>query len=200
VSVIASLPKAAAELGLTERLRGVPETAKIRGVFFRLLEDELGRRGLRGWPRWVEILGEQPRSYRLYPVPHLLVAFAEGAAMVSTDTLAGLRELGGGLSLPFSESWYGRAWRQFLKPDPLGALQWLERCRDHVCAYGQWRVESRGPGHAVIHMIDEYFWIDPFHQAGCEGMLRACGVVGTVTPELDSPFCGRLDIRWTPAR
>jgi hypothetical protein len=200
VSLIADFPLAAAELGLEARLRAVPATAQIRGIMFRLLEDDLARRGLKGWPRWLEILGEQPRSYRLYPVRHLLVAYAEAAALVSKDPREGLRELCRGISLPFSESWYGRAWRQFLKPDPLAALQWIERFRDHMCAYGGWRLESHGAGWATLHMVDEYFWIDPFQSGGCEGMLRVCGVAGEVAVELDSPFSGRLQIRWNPVR
>jgi uncharacterized protein (TIGR02265 family) len=200
VSLIVDFPQAAAELGLEARLRAVPATAQIRGIMFRLLEDDLARRGFKGWPRWVEILGEQPRSYRLYPVRHLLVAYAEAAALISTDPREGLRELCSAISQPFSESWYGRAWRQFLKPDPFGALQWLERFRDHMCAYGQWRVESLGAGRATLHMMDEYFWIEPFHRGGCEGMLRVCGVEGEVAVELDSLFCGRLQVRWNPVR
>jgi uncharacterized protein (TIGR02265 family) len=196
VSIIADFHQASIELDLENRLKQVPSTANIRGIFFRLLEDDLSRRGLKGWPNWKDILGEQPRSYRLYPVRALLTAYAQGAALISSDPRDGIREIFRGISRPFSESWYGRAWRVFLKPDPLGALYWLERCRDHVCNYGSMRVESRGPGQATLHWFDEYFWIDTAHRGGCEGMLTTCGVVGEVTAELDSLFNGRLNVRW----
>ena len=80
--------------------------------------------------------------------------------------------------------------------DPLAALRWIERSRDHVCDYGRWRVEAEGAGRATIHMTDEYVWIDSAHRGGCEGLLEACGVTGEVTAELDDRFHGRLRVRW----
>jgi uncharacterized protein (TIGR02265 family) len=198
VSVIADFPRASAALDLEARLRETPASAQVRGIFFRILEDDLNRRGLGGWSRWNAILGEQPRSYRLYPVRSLLVAYAEAATMLSSDPQEGLRDLFRGICLPFSQSWYGRAWQRFLKPDPLNAMRWLDRCREHVSNYGVWRIESRGPGHATVHMVDEYFWIESAHRGGCEGMLEVCGVEGEVTATLDGMFRGRLDVRWRP--
>jgi hypothetical protein len=45
-------------------------------------------------------------------------------------------------------------------------------------------------------MTEEYFWIEYAQRGGCEGMLKACGVEGEVSVELDSPYRGRLDVRW----
>jgi uncharacterized protein (TIGR02265 family) len=196
MSVIADFPAASTELDLQRRLREVPASAMVRGIFFRILEDDLARRGMGGLLRWRGVLGEQPQSYRLYPVSKLLVAYAEAAAMVAPDPRDGLRDIFRGICLPFSQSWYGRAWSQFLRPDPFKALHWLDRCREHVSNYGTWRLESRGPGYAVVHMNDEYFWIDSAHRGGCEGMLDVCGVDGEVTAETDSMFRGRLHVRW----
>jgi hypothetical protein len=54
----------------------------------------------------------------------------------------------------------------------------------------------RGPGNAVLHMFDEYTWIEGAHRGGCEGLLIACGVEGSVEADLDSRFNGRLHVRW----
>jgi uncharacterized protein (TIGR02265 family) len=199
VSLIADLPRASDDLDLERRLREIPRSAKIRGVFFRLLEDDLRRRGVKGWPQWGRVLGEQPVSHRLYPVHDLLVAYAEAAALISNDPREGIRDIFQGICQPFSESWYGRAWKRYLKPDPFNALRWLERCREHVCNYGSCRLESRGPGRATLHMMDEYFWIDSAHRGGCEGLLKVCGVDGEVTAELESLFHGRLNVSWKVA-
>src|SRR5262249_1434588 len=142
------------------------------------------------------IFGERPRSYRLYPARNLLVAYAMAGALVHDDASQGIRAIFSDIADPFSRSWYGRAFADFLGFDPASALQWLERSHDHVTNFGRWRLERRGPGHAVLHMFDEYFWIETAHRGGCEGMLRACGVVGEVNVELDGPFRGRLDVRW----
>src|SRR5258706_5841160 len=145
VSLIVDLDTAGKALDLESRLRETPASASIRGVFFRILEDDLARRGLKGWPKWKEVLGEQPRSYRLYPVRDLLTGYAQGAALISSDPREGIREIFRGISRPFAESWYGRAFQKALKPDPLTALYWLERCHDHICNYGRWHVEPRRP-------------------------------------------------------
>ncbi len=197
MSLIVDIDSAAKALDLENRVRQTPASASIRGIFFRILEDDLARRGFKGWPRWKEILGEQPRSYRLYPVRDLLVAYAQGAALVSpVNPQEGVREIFRGITGPFSESWFGRAFRAVLNPNPLDGLYWLERCRTHVCNYGRWHVEPVGPGQATLHMFDEYFWIDTAHRGGCEGMMKICGASGEVTAELDSPFQGRLNVRW----
>jgi uncharacterized protein (TIGR02265 family) len=117
-------------------------------------------------------------------------------AVIAADPLEGVRELFAGTARYFSSTWYGRAFARFLKPNPAGALDWIERSREHVANYGRWRVEHRGPGHAVVHMFDEYFWIEAAQRGGCEGMLAACGAEGTVDAQLESPYCGRLDVRW----
>ena len=66
----------------------------------------------------------------------------------------------------------------------------------HLCNYGFWRVEHRGRHHVVLHMFNEYTWIDPWHRGGCEGLLGSCAVDGDVEVELDGPFEGRLHVRW----
>jgi hypothetical protein len=45
-------------------------------------------------------------------------------------------------------------------------------------------------------MRDEYIWIESAHRGAAEGVLRMCGVEGTVEPELTTPYTGRLHIRW----
>jgi uncharacterized protein (TIGR02265 family) len=187
------------DLDLEARLRQVPESARVRGVFFRLLEQDLARRGLKesaswGWDR---VLGEQPRSYRLYPVRPLLVAYATAGGLVAPVQSAGLRDIFRRNCVPYSESWFGHGLKRFLQPDFLRALRWIEKCRDHFCDYGRWRVESERDGMATIHMVDEYLWIESAHRGGCEGLLEACGRTGEVTVELDGPFAGRLNIRWS---
>jgi hypothetical protein len=186
------------DLDLQIRLREVPATACARGIFFRVLEDDMARRGLRdrrAWD-WETTLGEHPRSYGLYPVRRLLVAYADAARLVGSDPGEAVRGIFRGGCTAFSESWFGRGLKRVLAPDPLAALRWIERSRDHVCDYGRWRVEAEGAGRATIHMTDEHVWIDSAHRGGCEGLLAACGVTGEVTAELDDRFHGRLRVRW----
>jgi|CZKU01.1.fsa_nt_gi hypothetical protein len=187
------------DLKLDERLREVPESARVRGIFFRLLEQDLAKRGLkeRSTWEWEGVLGEQPRSYRLYSLRPLLLAYASAGELVGPERSEGLRNVFRGVCVPYSESWFGHGLKRFLQPDLMRALQWVEKCREHFCDYGRWRLQSEGSGRATLHMVDEYLWIESAHRGGCEGLLDACGVSGEVTVELDSPFAGRLRIRWT---
>jgi uncharacterized protein (TIGR02265 family) len=189
--------KADAALDLARRLADVPQTANVRGVFFNLIEHELARRGLADATAARRILGSPRKSFALYPTRDLLVAYAHAGALIDEDPAAGIRAIFFGTASYFAATWYGRAFQRYLRPDPADALRWIERSRAHIADYGHWRLEQRGPGHAIFHMVDEYFWIDSAQRGGCEGLLHACGVRGEVTAELDSRFCGRLDVRWT---
>jgi uncharacterized protein (TIGR02265 family) len=195
-SVAVDLAGATERLGLPSRLEAIPLTAQSRGIFFNMLRDDLGRRRLLGVPDIARLLGQSRRSYGYYPTRDLVEAYGVAGAMLNADPLEGVRQLFSGTARYFSSTWYGKAFARYLKPDPKSALSWIERSREHVANYGRWRLEIRGPEHAVFHMFDEYFWIEAAQRGGCEGLLLACGVEGEVVAKLDEMFVGRLDIRW----
>jgi uncharacterized protein (TIGR02265 family) len=195
-SVVVDVAQASLALDLEGRLREVPESALVRGVFFNLIEDELNRRGLGGSPVWTSFLGDATRGYRLYSVREWLTRVTTAAALVNPDPREGVREIFSGTARYGPTTPILRVFRRFLRPDPLSAFRWIERSREFFCNYGRWRVEKRGVGHATIHMFDEYIWIETAHKGGCEGLLHACGVEGEVVAELDDRFNGRLDVRW----
>ncbi|HEY1697919.1 MAG TPA: TIGR02265 family protein [Polyangiaceae bacterium] len=195
-SVSVDLNRAAEALALEERIRRIPSTAKVRGVFFHLMDGQLRKRGLAASPEWRLAAEASRRMHALYPAADFLRAMTVAGALVDPDPRQGVR-------LIFSEgapfaanTWIGRAFRAALSPDPLQALRWLERSHDYVCNYGRWRLEERAPGRATLHMFDEYCWIDSLHLGGCEGLLRACGVTGSVHATMDGMFSGRLEIFW----
>jgi uncharacterized protein (TIGR02265 family) len=194
-SVSVDLDRAARVLDLERRLESVPATALIRGIYFRQIEDELRARGLVMNSDWSTV--RRPRIHALYGLRDYLRSAATAAALISPDPREGLRQLFYGSATYCTRTWFGRVFLRFLKPDPAAAMDWLERCRDFMVNYGHWRLERRGPEHLVLHMFDEYIWIDSMHVGGCEGLLAACGVDGTVRAELDGPFHGRLKVRWS---
>ena len=177
------------------RLRDVPSTALVRGMFFNMIGDHLRRIGQAD--RAKSIVGSKRRIYALYPVGELLEAFsAAGPYVVPGDPAEGIRQIWAGGSRYFAGTWLGRAFQSLIRPDPAAALEWLEGAHAHFCNYGQWRLEVVEPRYAVLHMFDEYIWIDSAHRGGCEGLLAACGVDGRVDVVLDGAFSGRLEIRW----
>jgi hypothetical protein len=86
-----------------------------------------------------------------------------------------------------------------LKPNPLRYLRWLTDHREHFCNYGRWNVVSHAEGYATVEMENEYIWLEHAHRGGAEGLLIACGVLGTVEPEREGPYNGRLHMRWRAA-
>ncbi len=190
------LGRAELDLDLKRRLEDTPATAHSRGVFFNLVRHELTRLGPGEAAAARRICGDERRSFAFYQTRELLKAFAEGGALLHANPREGVRRIFKGGPEYFASTWYGRAFQRFLRPDPGAALDWIERSREHVADYGYWRIERRAPGHVVVHMVDEYIWIDSAQRGGCEGLLLACGVIGEVHAELDTPYRGRLDVRW----
>jgi len=195
-SVAVDLKRVEEVLNLEERVRRIPSTAMSRGLFFHLIDAQLARRGLAFTSGWQPRYGQGRRLHVLYPTTELARALAAGGALLHEDPREGLRELFRGAAAFVATTWFGRVIRSVLRPDPLEALRWMERSHDFACNHGVWRVEDRGAGHATLHMLDEYLWIDSVHRGGCEGMLEACGVHGAVEAETDDMFRGRLDVRW----
>lgn len=194
--VAVDLEHAAERIGLSTRLSAIPPAAQSRGIFFNMLRDDLKRRGLLAAPEISRLLGKARRSYAYYPTRDLVEVYGVAGAIIHPAPMEGIRQLFAGTASYFASTWYGRAFAHYLRPDPKSALAWIERSREFVANYGRWRLEIRGPQHAVFHMFDEYFWIEAAQRGGCEGMLLACGVEGEVVATLDEPFVGRLDIRW----
>jgi uncharacterized protein (TIGR02265 family) len=195
VTLAVDLERARADLNLDQRLAQVPLTARSRGVFFNMLGDELRKRGF-GDVTELQRLVDTRKSYGLYPTRDLVHAYGIAGALIDPDPLRGIRTLFTSTPRYLSGTWYGKAFARYLRPDPAAALHYIERSREFVANYGRWRLETRGPQHMVLHMFDEYFWIEAAQLGGCEGMLIACGVEGEVTAELEDPFTGRLHIRW----
>ena len=188
----------ARDLDVHARVLAVPASACVRGIFFNLIDEDLRRRGLaRGSGMLLpEKRAEKRRSYALYPLREFLPCLAAAGARADEDASEGVRAILSG-GAPFcANTWFGRVFQRFLHPSPTAAFHWLERSRDYMCNYGHWRVEERGRERVIVHMFDEYIWIDPAHRGGCEGLLVACGVTGEVNVELDGAFRGRLDVRW----
>lgn len=197
--IAVDLEQAFERVDLHRRLEAVPKSAAIRGVFFHMIEAALQRHGLATMRAWTNEKTPR-RTFKLYPVHDYLRAFATAAALIDPDPARGMAEIFSDGSRFFASTWFGQAFRQFFRPDPVPALLWIERSRDHLANYGNWRVEQRGPNRLVLHMFDEYIWIQDAHRGGCEGLLLACGVTGSVQAQLDGPFQGRLEICWqTPS-
>jgi len=190
------LARVARELDLESRLQQIPATAQTRGIHFLSLREAAKRRNVFGFRELDRILDRPRRSYGLYPVSELVEATAVAGALVNPiDPREGMRNIWRDNPAYATQTWYGRVFAKYLAPNPVTALRWLEISHDYIENYGTWRLEVRGPRCAVMHHLDEYFWLDALRGA-CEGLLVLCGANGRVEMECDSPFAGRFQIEW----
>jgi uncharacterized protein (TIGR02265 family) len=194
------LKAAREQLRLDERLAKIPSTAGVRGVWFNMMPQHLKRIG-RGAEAAYRAAGcGKPRTlYKLYAVGEFLEELLIGGAITRPDdAAAGMREIWRHNIDAFYQSLIGRSVKRLVRPSPATALRWVERSRHLSCNYGSWWVEAVTPEYSVMHLNNEYIWIDSAHLGGAEAMLDACGVNGSVNAELLSDFDGRLHIRWQP--
>lgn len=185
-------------LHLSEQLAGVPLGSEVRGVWFSITSQHMARLGRVNDLAWRAAVDVPRRKvFRLYPVTEYLRELAAAGAIVDpSDPREGVRRIWRAGAELFGASLIGRSIARLVNPNPLTALRFVERTRDHSCNYGTWEIERVEPGYAVLRIENEYIWIDSAHRGGAEGMLIMCGVEGSVEPELVSKYHGRLHIRW----
>lgn len=197
MSITVDLQQAATALDLEEHLRATPRAARVRGIWFKMTADAVNRRGTAAAAAFREAGGGADRwAFLLYDARQYLVEAALAAALLDpTDPHEGLRAMWRNAA-DYSRVLHPGSFLHLLAPDPMLALRWLIRNRDHFATFGVWRLEERSPEHAVVHLEDELIWINSAHKGGAEGLLLASGVRGAVEVELLDRFTGRLHLRW----
>jgi uncharacterized protein (TIGR02265 family) len=184
-------------LDLARRLTEVPESAAVRGVFFNSLEEHLRRQVGLDPATTAAIVGPHARSFAMLPARDYVRACALAGGIVNgDDAREGMRKLGRDMPASFSTSWLGRNFSRLLKPSPEMAFRFVERTRDLVANYGHYRVELLGNRQLMVHLYDEYSWVDTLMRGGCEGLLDACRVRGTVDVDTDGPYRARFLVEW----
>jgi len=198
--VAIDLARANALLGLADRVASVPEYAKVRGIWFTVTAQHMRRSGEAARLAWQAASGAKARRiYRLYRVRDLLEELAiAGAIENPDDPREGIRTIWQAGVATFVHSLIGRSVARLARPDPMTALRWVERSRHLSCNYGTWWLEQISSDYAIMHVRDEYIWLDCAHRGGAEGTLQICAASISVEPEMTSPFHGKLHLRWTP--
>jgi uncharacterized protein (TIGR02265 family) len=198
-SLTVDVARARAELDLEARLRRIPDGAALRGVWFKSIADAIGRAGPGAVAAFKHLAPPKSRwFFRLYPLGDYLDEIAVAAAILAPrDAREGVAAIWRHVH-EYSGFLHPNTFMRLLRPDPVQPMRWLVKHHDHFANFGAFRLEERGPGEAVMHLVNEYIWIDAAHRAGCTALLAACGVEGDVRVELDDDFNGRLYISWTP--
>jgi len=181
---------------LEERLRLVPPSASLRGLYFRNTLAVLRSAGL--LEQYQQFYPESHSAVRFYPIADFLERASVAAAILRgpENVDEGLREIGRRNVLAFAESLIGRTALRLLAPDPVTLLRQACAGRRQSCRYGRWEVTFPEPGMAVMHMFEEYLWIESNVLGAAEGTLEAIGRKVSIQVELDSKFKGRHILRW----
>jgi hypothetical protein len=184
-------------LDLDRRLAQVPSSAQIRGFIFKMTADEVARHGPAAVATYRRL--SPVRStwfFRMYSLRDYLEDAAAGATAINpADPKSVIRRIW--RTMPnYAPMFNAQRFLALLSASPGDVFRWIEGQRDMFYRYGGWRLERREENYLVLHYFDEYVWIDAGHRGGCEGVLDACSVTGSVEVDIDSPFNGRCHIRW----
>lgn len=183
---------------LEERLRDVPPSAKVRGLYFKNTLAVLRRADrLEAHQRYFPQTYSAVRWYSCQEfLQHLAVAGAllEGAEEVHR----GMRRIGQENAASFADSLLGRTMLRLLSNDPVKLLRQATAGRRQSYQYGRWEVDFPEPGLAIMSMFEEYIWIESNLRGAAEGTFQSIGRNVRVDVELDSPFQGRHFLRWDP--
>jgi uncharacterized protein (TIGR02265 family) len=194
------LERARNDLRLAERLASTPPEASVRGFWFSATARHVARLGAAERVALRRATGGVTRiPFRMYPVRDYLTELAAAAAIANPqDPAEGVRSIWRSGVSAYVDSPFGGSLVRLMRPNPVRYIGWLARHRGHFCDYGEWRMVEHSPGYVTMEMRDEYIWIETAHRGAAEGVLILCGVQGTVEPELETPYTGRLHVRWTP--
>ncbi|HEY1692779.1 MAG TPA: hypothetical protein VGG39_11490 [Polyangiaceae bacterium] len=186
-----------AALDLGRRLSKVPLHAHVRGFLFKQTADEVerGRAGaVVAYRRLTPV--KSTWFFRMYSVRAYLEDVTAAAAVVAPEDPASAVRAIWRNGPRYAPLFNAVRFLGFLRSDVLSAARWLETHRSFFADYGRWRIEPRTDRYFIMHYFDEWIWIDSAHRGGLEGLLQACGVEGSVDVDLDTPFDGRLHVRW----
>jgi uncharacterized protein (TIGR02265 family) len=181
---------------LAERLTFVPPSAKVRGLYFRNIENVLTRAGKIDGYR--ELFPETFAAIVWYPTSEFLVRLAVGASLlISAERVhEGMFEIGRRNAVGFSESLLGRTLLRLLSRDPHKLLQQGAAARRQSCSAGSWQLSFPAERTAVITMVEEYLYIESYLLGAAQGTFDAISVPVRTEVVLEDRFNGRHILIW----
>ncbi|MEC7521606.1 MAG: TIGR02265 family protein [Myxococcota bacterium] len=182
---------------LEERLPLVPPSARLRGVWFRILERQLAQRDL--LERYREIFpGPSPSSLAFHPVADFLPRAAVAGALVAgpAGLHDGLFALTHENSAGFANTLVARTLLKFLANDPRKLTQQAIASRRQTTTYGSWEVIDWGEGFVEVRLREEYVWIESYMRGAAHGSYVRFGEEVRSEARLDDRFHGVIRVWW----
>lgn len=187
----------AAHCDIVDRLKAVPPSARVRGLYFRHLQQGVARAGRLELYR--ELFPTDSWStMKFYALGDYLVRLAcAGALMKSPERVhEGMFELGKGNALAFANSLLGRAMLRLLARDPVRITEQGLSARRQSTQYGHWDLIRHSPTCVEMVYEEEYVWIESNIAGAAVGTFEACGLSPQIETRLKDRFNGSTVIRW----
>jgi uncharacterized protein (TIGR02265 family) len=182
---------------LVDRLKVVPPSAQVRGLYLNSLDTILQRadraalyREYFGGERWSPI--------RMYPLRDYMIRLAvAGAALRSAERVhEGMHDVWRTNATTFAQSLLGRTMLRLLSHDPVRLTEQGLAARRQTFQYGHWEIVRHGPRSIEMVYREEYIWIESAIAGGAVGAFEACGIEATLKTKLLNRFDGSTTITW----
>ncbi len=197
VSLFAEL---ALHCDVVERMTRIRSDQMARGVWFKMLRDEVARRGTGLVHKYDAECGRHEAvTFKMYPLRDYLRRLVIAGALTASPEHVhdGMRELHRASVGYFAKSILGRLIISLVQPTPHDLLAQIERSRPHIASYGSLRYERRGPRAAAMHIFDEPLYIESVQLAGMLSTLDMCGIAHAQTSvEVHSWSSGTIFAEW----
>ncbi len=186
-------PPWSAPLDVAACLAAIPDGATVKGLFLLPMVAEAQKLG-------VVLTGARDRylPFSDYPLREHASLLVEAARVLfpAASMREGLRKLGRGAQSAFCETTLGRVvWSTAEHLD--GALDALAKGYALTSWPSRVEVVERAAGFARVRLDEVHYFLDSHHVGIFEGVMRACGVKGSVRVRLDSPVSGEILLTWT---
>jgi uncharacterized protein (TIGR02265 family) len=193
----AALDLIAPHCDIVSRLEAVPPSAAGRGVFFRIIERELERRGLLA--PYHELFPAKNRwSISYHPLSDFLVRLACAGALISSPERLheGMKELARTNSVFFAKSLLGRTLIRLLSRDPVRLSEQALAARRQSFNYGHWELIRHGETELEMVYRNEYIWLESYVAGAAQGTFESCGITPILETKLVDKFNGSTFISW----
>jgi uncharacterized protein (TIGR02265 family) len=182
---------------IEERLRVVPPSAQVRGLWYKSVFGALKQSGkLEEYEEYFP--GDRWSTLTYYPVSGYLLRLAVAGAIIASpsELHQGMYEAARRNSTAFASTVLGRALFRILSKDPIRLTEQAMAAHRQAANYGEWSIVSRGPRHVETIYRTEYVWLESAIAGAAVGTFDACNLVASVKTQLDDRFNGSTLITW----
>ena len=193
----AALDLIAPHCDILERLRDVPPSARVRGLYFKSVLNVLER--LDKLDEFLRLCPPHARSsLRFYSLKDYLVELATAGAIVASpaDLHAGILEITRRNAAAFAASVLGRVLIRVLAHDPVRVTEQGLAARRQSTSYGDWHLERNGARDISMIYHAEYMWIESAIAGAAMGTFESCNVEANLDTKLDDKYNGFTRITW----